>query len=646
MSSREDGRVMCKNGHEQAGIVDEQTEHIVEGSTRRRVKTGHVRYNKFREARKKRLYGAPARFMIVEAFQLILQAQVAALVANHGAPEDLVGVVRHLWMLYVSKLPNIDRTDEGEAAAQDFVMNSLSQNTQSYNRATTMLADVLFTQHTQSQRFDPIDDSLDIMLRRVDDDIARDEEDMLEWDREFQLSDREEPDAASPARDKNEEDEDESNYNTSGNGEGRSAEGASARSRLAPKVYGDALQRLEKYPKMEYLPVILCLGYRLLRMPVLCADMFRLLADERVPYLSAFDNLPKRIHERIGVGYHLLFKPHFAPSVSRMLFLSNVFGRFFAKHYSIDAPLPDVPSMLLSLLKRLGLGIEVYSMVVRLLELVSVHPNHYTWHGYWPELVLLSAIVVVLKLHYGLDEIERRAPPGASYEAPNLPSLRDFLDKWRSDWEAELTVGVFPHLTAFGDEWEAAFADGCRRLMSKREIGVHRKAYKEIAVKYRRMVESLAAESDLSAERAKRVLPPEYAKRFDSSEPALTQTQSSTPVADPAATSASNLSRLIQPILLPRTDIAANKRPLYTLVEPFYNHPEIQLEPGELYVALRNRRDADRGPGYMIPTLGLVYARCAALVGCSQTKLDQVVVMLERKIEVAISRSNDTRSEM
>ncbi|KAJ2060079.1 hypothetical protein GGI17_004016 [Coemansia sp. S146] len=638
IATREDGRSMCKNGHEQAGVIDEDAENIVDGSTRRHVKSAFKRQNKVREARQRRLYGLRARFLVMETFQLILKAQATALIKNHGAPEALLDIVRNLWLLYVSKLPNIDEVGDDDDTAQA---------TQSQHQTATVLADTLFTQHTQSQRFDPVDDSLDILLRKVDDDIARDEEEMMEWDREFQVSDHEELDESTAAG-PNDNDNDLDNVADDSNDQTAEDAGVRARKKVLPRF---PLERVEKYPKMEYLPALLCVAYRLLRMPVLCADIFRLLVDERLPFVSAFDNLPESIHERMGFGLHILFKPHFAPSAFRLRYLTSVFGEFFSKHYSIEVPLIDVPSMLLSLIKRLGLGIELYSMVMRMLELTSVQPNQCFGKAPRPEVMIIGAIVVVLKMHYGLDEIERRPPPDASYRALNLPPLHIFLDKWRSDWEAELTIGVYPHLTAFDKQWEAAFADACRRLLSRRAIPNWSEVYREIAINYRRMVQTLATESNMSAQRAKRILPPEYAKRFCPSQPAeassSVQSQSNRQVADSSSAS-SHVSRCVLPILVPgsfssdsaaKTASGSTKRPLFTHVKPFYHHPEIQLEPGEHFISINHFRSVESAPGYMVPTLGLIYARCATIVGCSQSMLSNFIIVLEHRVDQAIHRT-------
>ncbi|KAJ2833944.1 hypothetical protein GGI24_000633 [Coemansia furcata] len=636
IATREDGLVMCKNGHEQAGMVDEDAENIIDGSTRRHVKSAFKRKSRAKEAQQKRLYGVRARFLAIETFQLILKAQATALVQNHGAPEALLGIVRNLWLLYVSKLPNIDEVGDDDDNAQ---------GSQSQHQSSTVLADALFTQHTQSQRFDPVDDSLDILLRKVDDDIARDEEEMMEWDREFQLSDHEGP-AELPAGELNDNDIDNGIDTAAEDVKEQLTDEAGVRGRR--KILSTSgLESVEKYPKMEYLPTLLCVAYRLLRMPVLCADIFRLLVDGRLPYLSAYDNLPESIHERMGVGLHILFMPHFAPSVFRLQYLSTVFGKFFTKHYSIDVPLIDTPSMLLSLIKRLGLGIELYPMVMRLFELTSVQPNLCLGKASRPDVMIIGAIVVVLKMHYGLDEIERRPPPDATYRALNLPPLHVFLDKWRSDWEAELTIGVFPHLTAFDEQWEAAFADMCRRLMSRRVIPSYSDAYKEISTKYRRMVTSLATEGDLPAQRALRILPPEYTRRFRPSQPAAAPSQSNRQSADSSAT-ASNISRCVLPILVSgaascdsadRAASGSTKRPLITHVKPFYHHPEIQLEPGEHYISINHFRSVESAPGYMVPTLGLIYARCAAIVGCSQSMLSNFIIVLEHRVDKAIYRT-------
>ncbi|KAJ2487890.1 hypothetical protein IWW37_005069 [Coemansia sp. RSA 2050] len=624
IATRDDGLSMCKNGHEQAGVIYEDAENIVDGSTRRHTKPAFARQNKRGEARNKRLYGVRARFLAIEVFQLILKTQATALVNSHGAPEALLGIVRNLWLLYVSKLPNIDKVvddDDSELI------------TQAQNQPSTLLADALFSQHTQSQSFDPIDDSLDILLRKVDDDIARDEEEMMEWDREFQANDREELGEASADR---------ANGSSLGDVAGDDKEdqlAESGRQKLAPRL---PLERVEKYPKMEYLPTILCVAYRLLRMPVLFADIFRLLVDERIPYVSAYKNLPGSIHERAGVGLPALFQPNFAPSAFRLRYLTGVFGDFFAKHYSIEVPLTDTPSMLLLLIKRLGLRIEIYSMVMRILELTSVQPNLCFGRAPRPEVMIIGAIVVILKMHYGLDEIERRPPPDATYCALKLPPLHVFLDKWRSDWEAELAVSLYPHLTAFGEQWEVAFAQFCRRLMARREIPINKVAYKEIATKYRRMLQTAATEGDVSAQGAQRVFPPEYC----APEPVASQSQGKGQAADGSSSAASFVSRCVLPILIPSATncdtmaaSGSSKRPLITHVKPFYHHPEIQLEPGEHFISINDHKSLGCAPGYMVPTLGLIYARCAAVVGCSQSMLSNFIIVLEYRIDQAIYRT-------
>ncbi|KAJ2789242.1 hypothetical protein GGI18_002519 [Coemansia linderi] len=627
IATREDGLSMCKNGHEQAGVVYEDVENIADGSTRRHTKSAFARQNKATEARSKRLYGVRARFLTIEILQLILKTQATALVSNHGAPEALLGIVRNLWLLYVSKLPNIDKVVDDEDD---------EQITQAQTQSATLLADALFSQHTQAQSFDPVDDSLDILLRRVDDDIARDEEEMMEWDREFQTSDHEDLGEAPAGR---------ANDNSldgvvGGDKEGQLAESAGASGHQRP-AYRHPLERVEKYPKMEYLPTLLCVAYRMLRMPVLFADMFRLLVDERIPYTSAYLNLPKSIRERTGVGFPSLFQPKFAPSAFRLRFLTGVFSDFFAKHYSIEVPLTDTPSMLLLLIKRLGLRIEIYSMVMRILELTSVQPNLCFGRAPRPEVMLIGAVVVVLKMHYGLDEIERRPPPDATYRVPNLPPLHVFLDKWRSDWEAELTIGVFPHLTALGEQWEVAFTQFCRRLMTRREIPDNKVSYKEIAAKYRRMLQTAATEGGMSAQRAQRVLPPEYC----ASRPAESQSQHKGEAADDSSSASSFVSRCVLPIQVPSaTDCdtpasGSSKRPLMTHVKPFYHHPEIQLEPGEHFISINDHKSSEYAPGYMVPTLGLVYARCAAVVGCSQSMLSNFIIVLEHRIDQAIHRT-------
>ncbi|KAJ2758504.1 hypothetical protein IWQ57_006814, partial [Coemansia nantahalensis] len=159
MSHRSDGRLMCKRGHEQADFIEEEAEGIMEGSTRRHTKSQR-RETKSERRQKQRVYGSDARFLVVQGMQHIIKLQATMLVDNEGAPAALLETVRKLWLLYVSELEFVKTytADDDSAAA----------GTQSASQPDDYSADR----------------SLDFLLAKIDDDIERDNMELLELEQQ------------------------------------------------------------------------------------------------------------------------------------------------------------------------------------------------------------------------------------------------------------------------------------------------------------------------------------------------------------------------------------------------------------------------------------------------------------------------------
>ncbi|KAJ2524015.1 hypothetical protein GGI11_001118 [Coemansia sp. RSA 2049] len=115
------------------------------------------------------------------------------------------------------------------------------------------------------------------------------------------------------------------------------------------------------------------------------------------------------------------------------------------------------------LLKRLALPIEIYPMVMRAVELGGDVVRAKTKKK-GVTFIAMAAIIVCLKLHYGLDEIERKPSDPDSESKLNLPPLDKFLESWRDDWESEMSIGSIPYMTAYGQNWPTIFAEHYKRL--------------------------------------------------------------------------------------------------------------------------------------------------------------------------------------
>ncbi|KAJ2869613.1 hypothetical protein FB639_004745, partial [Coemansia asiatica] len=519
LRSRGDGRVMCKNGHEQAGMIEEVTEAMADSTTRRHTKK-QKRESKRQIAQNKRIYGRDAQFLILQVMQHILKEQATALVEELGAPGSVLGTVRNLWLLYVSKLgeilvPGMDDEDLAEQTLTNRTFkkskvtetqSALTKDNKSDSLYSQQLTESIAQTQEEMAEYDNgyddgdlafLDDSLNSLLQKIDDDIARDELEMLDIEEFRAENSRSKQKDQAVSEDGEQADELEEQLDelpeSEFNAHKRQATSKNHSKLAQNSIYRGLLRHIENFVHLEYLPAILYLSFLWLRLPLTHADLFRLLADERVPYASAYKRLPEELTERIGRGFMGFVILKFSPTVTRLRTITRGFQIFFQKHYDIRLSPVDTPVMLLHLIRRLGLGIEIYMMAMRLLELVDIEKMRFNSHRTKLELNAMSAIIVVLKLHYGLDEIERQpSEPEAIGFCRDLPPLNVFLRKWREDWKQEMLISTTPELSTVDSDWEAEFAKYCRRKMTKRKTAGNRAVYLDIAPRFRRIIESLA----------------------------------------------------------------------------------------------------------------------------------------------------------
>ncbi|KAJ1733369.1 hypothetical protein LPJ61_001592 [Coemansia biformis] len=643
MSNRSDGRLMCKRGHEQADFIEEEAEGIMEGSTRRRTKS-LKRETKSERRRKQRVYGGDAQFLIIQGMQYILKLQATMLVENEGAPEALIETVRKLWLLYVSELDLVKTyAVDGEAPATE----------PGQTQATASESGTRSAPQSQSRGDYGVDTSLDFLLSKIDDDMARDRVEMLEFEQQVRG-------VSEPADVHAENDGTEDAHSDGGGDSGNDVKAGAGRSPASRRAHrpagpdGVLLAHIEAFPRMEFLPAILYLACVWLRLPVSCADLYYLMADERIPYVSAHLHVPVEIVTRLGDNVVSIFVVPHSPGAGRLQQVASAFETFYKNHHSIAFPSPDVPLVLLSVLRRLDLSLEVYPMVMRVLEVTDKHTGCPGRQRYQTQLNAMTAIAICLKLHYGLDEVERVAGPGGAEAELDLPPLRDFLEKWRRDWARELSVGVVPFLTAYGEPWEQAFAAHFRRTMTRpyaEYMPVLKAAFRALGPKYRQAVESLAADRELSAEEARRLLPPDYARGFAQAEAGAAplplerteqvRAERMRRKGDGTAAVAAQIDPLhLSALFLPIRSDQVPERRYSSIAEPFDNHPEIQLQRGEQYFALVTRQKPLGAPGYMIPVLGLVLARCATILGCTQETLIRRMSAMEAGLAGAMGAGN------
>ncbi|KAJ2805811.1 hypothetical protein H4R20_001944 [Coemansia guatemalensis] len=665
MSRRDDGRMMCKYGHEQAGVFEEDNEGITEGSTRRYTKRLN-RETKAQKAKNRRMYGRNAYFLILQGMQHILRIQVTMLVENEGAPKALIETTKILWLRYVSKLSDVNTHVTSEAR-----LNSVPDSTQAdaanpssaTPQRTSASTSALLSQHTQSQGYDIMDDSLDFLLRKVDDDIVRDKVELLEWEQEqeHQSSTQEQTQQAESfvaiaaemeEDDINSEQDENDNDSDSVDETGVKQKVPRFKRGLRQAAIEKLLNRIEVFVRLECLPAIIYLAFLWLRVPISFMDIHRLMVDERIPYTSLGRLVPSEISTRLGTGGMRIFDVAFPPSVSRIKRLVAAMEMLYKKHYSLLFPLPDTPLVLLSIMHRLDLPIDIYPMALQIIELAEAHEDSSAKFSDDIYLSTMAAIVICLKLHYGLDEIERTSSQQDSAKAElDLPPLHEFLKKWRSDWTREFSIGALPYLTAYGGHWIRDFASYYERVTQRPYIPGYKKEFKNLATRYRHTLDILTASSTLDSDVAGRVLPSEYTRNSHSDKsgrlPTSNERSASTSNGNrsqssndsPPGINLLNVSANLSKSLLLAEDTRQQKCPYTGIAEPFDHYPWVKIQRGERYpiFTTQTRR---RLPGYMIPTLGLVLARCAMIIGISQKTLLQRITELEIRLQERVDASH------
>ncbi|KAJ2387385.1 hypothetical protein GGI23_006291, partial [Coemansia sp. RSA 2559] len=620
MTAREDGRVTCKYGHEQAGIFEESAELLVAGSTRRRmVKT--KRESKRKKSQNRRLYGRNAHFIILHGMQHILKLQAETLVRDLGAPEALVGAVRNLWLLYISQLDDQNSLDTTHYQdQQDRDTHDASESATQTQPQTALDTNSLFTQHlTQSQGIQAVDDSIDELLKQIDADIANDEEEIVAWQRRHEKSVSSFlEEAQSPGSER-------------AIGCGATVGPASEyQSRISFRGSDAIMKEVKKFVRMDYLPAILYLAFLWIKSPIMYGDLYYILAEERIPYASAYLRLPDQVYSRLGQGMTSIFMVPFAPSIDTIKSRAATFQKLFLATMSITFPQQSLPQQMIMLVKRLGLPLDIYQMAMRAMELVGEKVSMRT-NRIDVSATSMAAIVVCLKLHYGLDEIERKSTSADSEFKLDLPPLREFLGAWRDGWESELSIGAIPNLTVYGDRWPHRFAEYYKRLVSRDQIKLYRAVYKDISRRYRHAIEELAASDQMNdPQTAQAMLPYEYIRRrqLQNPPPRLgrpprvkqelsngSNYQRKSPVID-LAPGIEEIKKYIEPVSISavyakgtKEALQSSKRPFATIVEPLTGHPQIQLEPGEKHMLLYTQRHLNvYGDGYTMPTFGLIIA--------------------------------------
>lgn len=183
----------------------------------------------------------------------------------------------------------------------------------------------------------------------------------------------------------------------------------------------------EDSPKLVETLALCYIGLLFLRLPVTVADIHRWTNDGQLLYYRTAREVPLGMRERLPPRYQARLEPQdLLPPTSlhaEVIGLLNV----FTTEFGMSPPVPNVPLIMYRWLKQLMLPIEVYAASNRLARLLettfdfnlSAKAGNSTMLKY-PEARMMATIVVVTKLFFPLDDINRSTGSEADLSATRM----------------------------------------------------------------------------------------------------------------------------------------------------------------------------------------------------------------------------------
>ncbi|KAI0349413.1 hypothetical protein OH77DRAFT_1499561 [Trametes cingulata] len=414
------GLITCSEGHVLQNYRNETREVTELGPhavRKRNLKSGRKKKERQSKADPKLYHGERARFHYFQCLQVILRMQVTALMRLWELPPEFELVCRDIWALNLSLLPN-PPSPEPLLHAHD----SLGDNQPSKSDHTAQPSPDAGENH--------------------------DDETLADTDANDSSSSSS---SGSESYSSSSESDSELDELMRENSETPSSEEDELESTPRPKTTSRVRKRrtFGNYDAPATTISCLVLACWTLRIPIIYTDFIKLIESYDLPYLDPLRLLPENMTRHLRKHTVQALSPHFSPTPLHLHRLSSRLARLMYSTYDIYTPEMNAAPVLWKSVRALQGTPTLYVLTKKLARLVSIpltlhrslapalvrdkkrDPTFHKQDSAVPEVALVAAVIVVMKMVYGLDGSPRQ-PRETEDPACALPTLSELIQAIRN----------------------------------------------------------------------------------------------------------------------------------------------------------------------------------------------------------------------
>ncbi|KAI0677598.1 hypothetical protein C8Q78DRAFT_960540 [Trametes maxima] len=434
------GLVTCSEGHVLQNYRNETREVTELGPhavRKRNLKSGRKKKERQSKADPKVYHGERARFHYFQCLQVILRMQVEALTRLWELPPEFEFVCRDVWALNLSLLPNPPSPEPFLHTQDDLGEGPSSPVNPPAKRTPSPGPDGDETEKEEAAGGNESGESSESSTG------SESESDGSTHDSELDELMRENSEESSSSEDE---------------GENTPKRKPVARAPRKKRTFGQ-----HDVPACTISCLVLACWT--LRLPVMYMDFVRcvLIESYDLPYLDALRLLPENMTCHLRKHTVQALSPHYPPTPSNLHRLSSRLARLMYSKYDIYTPEMNAAPVLWRSVRALQGTPTLYVLAKKIAHRVSVpltlhrslapalerktarDPTFHKHDSAIPEVALAAAVVVVMKMVYGLDGSPRR-PREKDDPACALPVLADLLQAIRDD-EKSTEAAAPPYFT-------------------------------------------------------------------------------------------------------------------------------------------------------------------------------------------------------